>query len=62
MTRMLALLKREGLALLLSEQNLGVARALADRAYVMEKGRIRFEGSMAEIDARPDIRDAYLAL
>ncbi|MGV0758891.1 ABC transporter ATP-binding protein [Tistrella mobilis] len=62
MTRMLATLKREGLALLLSEQNLTVARALADRVYVMEKGRVRFTGTMAELDARPDVRDAYLAV
>ena len=55
-------MKREGLSLLVSEQNLNFARLVADRAYVIEKGRIRFAGTMAEFDARPDIRDAYLAL
>ena len=55
-------MKREGLSLLVSEQNLHFARLIADRAYVIEKGRIRFSGTMAEFDARPDIRDAYLAL
>ena len=55
-------MKREGLSLLVSEQNLHFARLVADRAYVIEKGRIRFSGTMAEFDARPDIRDAYLAL
>jgi branched-chain amino acid transport system ATP-binding protein len=55
-------MKREGLSLLVSEQNLHFARLVADRAYVIEKGRIRFAGTMAEFDARPDIRDAYLAL
>jgi branched-chain amino acid transport system ATP-binding protein len=55
-------MKREGLSLLVSEQNLHFARLVADRVYVIEKGRIRFTGTMAEFDARPDIRDAYLAL
>jgi branched-chain amino acid transport system ATP-binding protein len=54
-------MKREGLSLLISEQNLHFARLVADRVAVIEKGRIRFAGTMAEFDARPDIRDAYLA-
>jgi branched-chain amino acid transport system ATP-binding protein len=55
-------MKREGLSLLLSEQNLRFARLVADRVCVIEKGRVRFSGTTAEFDARPDIRDAYLAL
>jgi branched-chain amino acid transport system ATP-binding protein len=55
-------MKREGLSLLLSEQNLRFARLIADRICVIEKGRVRFCGTTAEFDARPDIRDAYLAL
>ena len=55
-------MKREGLSLLLSEQNIRFARAIADRVCVIEKGRIRFVGTTAEFDARPDVRDAYLAL
>jgi branched-chain amino acid transport system ATP-binding protein len=55
-------MKREGLSLLLSEQNLRFARLVADRLCVIEKGRVRFCGTTAEFDARPDIRDAYLAL
>jgi branched-chain amino acid transport system ATP-binding protein len=55
-------MKREGLSLLLSEQNIRFARLVADRVCVIEKGRVRFAGTAAEFDARPDIRDAYLAL
>src|ERR1700723_2057958 len=55
-------MKRQGLSLLLSEQNVRFARLIADRVCVIEKGRVRFSGSVAEFDARPDIRDAYLAL
>jgi branched-chain amino acid transport system ATP-binding protein len=46
-------LKASGLGILLSEQNLRFARAVADRALVMERGRIRFSASMAEL-ARED--------
>ncbi len=55
-------MKREGLGLLVSEQNLTFARLVAERIYVIEKGTIRFAGTMAEFDTRPDVRDAYLAV
>jgi branched-chain amino acid transport system ATP-binding protein len=55
-------MKRQGLSLLLSEQNVRFARLVADRFCVIEKGRVRFSGTVAEFDARPDIRDTYLAL
>jgi branched-chain amino acid transport system ATP-binding protein len=55
-------MKSEGLSLLVSEQNLHFARLVADRVAVIEKGSIRFVGTMAEFESRPDIRDAYLAL
>jgi branched-chain amino acid transport system ATP-binding protein len=55
-------MKQEGLGLLVSEQNLNFARLVADRVYVIEKGAIRFSGSMVEFDAHPEVRDAYLAL
>ena len=62
MIEVIVAMKREGLSLLLSEQNVRVARLVADRFCVIEKGRVRFSGTVAEFDARPDIRDAYLAL
>jgi branched-chain amino acid transport system ATP-binding protein len=55
-------MKREGLSVLLSEQNLHFARLISDRAYIIESGRIRFGGTMAELEAKPEIRDAYLAV
>jgi len=55
-------MKREGVSILVSEQNLHFARLISDRAYIIERGRICFAGSMAELDARPDVRDAYLAV
>ena len=53
-------LKRAGVAILLSEQNLHFARRVSDRAYVLEKGQIRFAGGMDELEANPEVRAAYL--
>ena len=55
-------MKKQGVSIMLSEQNLHFARLISDRAYIIERGRICFGGTMTELDARPDIRDAYLAL
>ena len=55
-------LKREGLTILLSEQNLAFARRLADRAYIIEKGQLRFEGPFAALDADAEILRTYLSV
>lgn len=55
-------MKREGLAVLLAEQNLTFARAVSDRATIIEKGRIRFEGSLATLLADEAVARAYLAV
>jgi branched-chain amino acid transport system ATP-binding protein len=55
-------LKAQGVAILLSEQNLRFAQSVADRAYIIEKGRIRFSGTMAELDANDEVRTQYLAV
>ena len=58
----IASLKREGLAILLSEQNLRFAARLADRAYVIEKGQIRWEGPISRLMADEAVRRAYLSV
>ena len=55
-------LKREGLTILLSEQNLRFAARLADRAYVIEKGEIRWEGPIARLMADEAVRRAHLSI
>ncbi|MEF2552573.1 ABC transporter ATP-binding protein [Aurantimonas sp. A2-1-M11] len=55
-------LKREGLSVLLSEQNLGFARAIADRAVIIETGTVCFTGSFAEMEADPEIVSSHLAV
>jgi len=52
----------EGVAVLLVEQNVAMALAIASRAYVLEEGRIAAEGPAAELAARPEIRRAYLGI
>ena len=52
----------QGVAVLLVEQNVQAAMALADRAYVLEEGRIVAEGDPAGLLARPEIQRAYLGL
>jgi len=55
-------MKREGIAVLLSEQNFDFAAAVADRAYVIERGEIRYDGSMAALEADPALRAQHLTL
>jgi branched-chain amino acid transport system ATP-binding protein len=55
-------MKAEGIAVLLSEQNLHFAAAVSDRACVIEKGAIQFEGTMAALEANAEVREAYLTV
>jgi branched-chain amino acid transport system ATP-binding protein len=55
-------LKEAGLTILLVEQNVHLALALSDYAYVVAEGRIFMEGLPAELAAKPEIRKAYLGL
>ncbi len=58
----IARLKRDGLTILLAEQNVDFSLDLADRVYVLEKGRIRYEGTAASFRQDESIRAQYLAL
>ena len=57
-----AKLKAQGVSILLSEQNMHFAELVSDRAYVLEKGQIRYQASMAELAADEDVRRAYLSV
>ena len=46
---------------MLSEQNLHFAAPVSDRAYVIEKGRIRYEGTMAALREDEEVRRTYLS-
>jgi branched-chain amino acid transport system ATP-binding protein len=60
MADMMAELKKTGVAILLSEQNLPFAELVSDRAYVIEKGEMRFSGTMQDLSANEQLRRAHL--
>ena len=55
-------LKAEGLSVVLSEQNLHFSELVADRAVIIEKGRVRFTGTMDELRADEQARTQYLSV
>ena len=61
MAKVIQQLKSEGLTVLLSEQNLHFAQAVADLAVIIESGTQVYSGTLKELNAQPEIRDAYLA-
>jgi branched-chain amino acid transport system ATP-binding protein len=62
MANMILELKQEGLSVLISEQNLHFAALVSDRAYVIEKGQIRYSGTMAELAADEAVKREYLSV
>ena len=55
-------LKSQGVSILLCEQNMHFAELVSDRAYVLEKGQICYQASMAELSANEEVRRAYLSV
>jgi branched-chain amino acid transport system ATP-binding protein len=62
MAEVIMKLKGEGIAIVLSEQNVQFATRVADRAYIIETGAIRHQCSMAELAADESIRKNYLSV
>ncbi|PZR96381.1 amino acid/amide ABC transporter ATP-binding protein 2, HAAT family [Bosea lupini] len=62
MAKTILALKGEGLSVLISEQNLHFAGSVADRATIIEKGLIRFTGTMDELKADEAVRAQYLSV
>ena len=55
-------LKSGGMTLLIAEQQVPLALAVADRGYVLENGRVRLTGTASELDRNPEVRRAYLGV
>jgi len=62
MAQMIVELKAQGVSILLSEQNMHFAELVSDRAYVLEKGQIRYHATMTELAANDEVRRAYLSV
>ncbi|ALM85683.1 ATP-binding cassette domain-containing protein [Bordetella sp. N] len=62
MVAMILTLKDQGVSVLLSEQNLHFAALVADRAYVLDQGRIRYEGAMQQLAGDEQARRTWLGI
>ena len=62
MARTILELKREGLSILLSEQNIHFAQIVSDRVYVLEKGQLCWQGSMQDLSRDTDAQRAFLTV
>ena len=62
LTRQIRALKTMGLTILFAEQNMHFATEISDRAYVIEKGRLRFHGTMQELAANEEVKQKYLMI
>ncbi len=62
LTRQIKHLKTMGLTILFAEQNMHFATEISDRAYVIEKGHIRYHGTMAELVANEEVKAKYLMI
>jgi branched-chain amino acid transport system ATP-binding protein len=60
--RLIVSLREQGLAILLSEQNARLSLAIADRAYVIENGRVAMTGTGQELLQTKDVADRYLGV
>jgi len=60
--KQILVLKKIGLTILLSEQNLQFAPKVSDRAYIIETGRIRFQGTIEELKKNSDVQKNYLMI
>jgi branched-chain amino acid transport system ATP-binding protein len=54
--------KEHGLTVIISEQNLHFARAVADRTIIIEGGAKKFDGTFEVLEREPEIRDQYLSV
>ena len=61
-SRQIKRLKKIGLTILFAEQNIRFATEISDRAYVIEGGRVRYEGTMAELEQQSEIKEKYLMI
>ena len=55
-------LKKEKIALLISEMGLGFAIELSDRAYVIDKGQMQWSGTCSELKKDEELKGKYLAI
>jgi branched-chain amino acid transport system ATP-binding protein len=60
MKEQLGEIKKLGITMLICEHNVGLATALSDRGYVIDKGAIRYQGTIEELQKNEEVRKKYL--
>jgi branched-chain amino acid transport system ATP-binding protein len=61
-TQQIRHLKTLGLSILFAEQNIEFAMEVSDRAYVIEGGQVRYEGTLPDLEQQPEIKRKYLMI
>ena len=61
MIKIIQQLKSKGLTILMSEQNLHFAKAVADVVIIIERGEKKFHGSLSDLESQPEVSNTYLA-
>jgi branched-chain amino acid transport system ATP-binding protein len=59
---MILQIRKEGVTVLLAEQNLHFCAKVADRGYVIDKGSVKYEGAMSDLLANEEVKEKYLAV
>ena len=59
---MILRIRKEGVTVLLAEQNLHFCAKVSDRGYVIDKGQVKYEGRMADLLADEEVKEKYLAV
>jgi branched-chain amino acid transport system ATP-binding protein len=62
LTQQILHLKTVGLSILFAEQNIQFSAEISDRAYVIEGGRVRYAGTLADLENQPEIKGKYLMI
>jgi branched-chain amino acid transport system ATP-binding protein len=62
LAEMILQIRKEGVTVLLAEQNLHFCAKVSDRGYVIDKGQVKYEGKMADLIADEDVKEKYLAV
>jgi branched-chain amino acid transport system ATP-binding protein len=62
LAEMILQIRKEGVTVLLAEQNLHFCAKVSDRAFVIDKGSVKFEGTMKDLLANDEIKEKYLAV
>lgn len=62
LAEMILQIRKEGVTVLLAEQNLHFCAKVADRGYVIDKGSVKYEGTMSDLLGNEEVKEKYLAV